>query len=87
MVLKEQFNDNRNTANEDNHTGDIVVQNGMHKNAVESRSKKPASSCQPKTTAFLKITMDMLNKDVKMLCEIKKLAFENELKNKVNEKK
>jgi hypothetical protein len=30
------FSDNRNTGNENNPTGDIVVRNGMYKNGAES---------------------------------------------------
>jgi len=34
------ISDNRNTRNEDNHIGDIITQNRIHKNVAESRPKK-----------------------------------------------
>jgi hypothetical protein len=33
--VKRTLSDNRHTGNEDNHIADIVIQNGMHKNAAE----------------------------------------------------
>jgi len=58
--------DSRNTGNEDNHIGDIIVENGTHKNAAERGPKKPASSYQTKTAAFLQMITDMPNKVLKM---------------------
>jgi hypothetical protein len=34
--VKRTISNNRNTGNEDNHIGDIVVQNRTHKNAAKS---------------------------------------------------
>jgi hypothetical protein len=34
--VKTTISDNRNPGNEDNHIGDIIAQNRMHKNAAQS---------------------------------------------------
>lgn len=34
--IKRTISDNRNTGNEDNYIGEIITQNGMHKNVAQS---------------------------------------------------